>query len=349
MRELGVVIAWAIFLSTFMICGPANAGRFVSCVQEQLADAGYDPGPIDGLLGRKTTSQLENLKKEYPEIQSLPRISAANASVYCRAIGMARASKVGWAEDRNLIKLVLGNEISAEGVRKIKSILEEVMEFYQKQMGVDIPGGITVVASADVDEVAKILSDELRIQRAHNNIVNEFTNWCRGYSYCGKSYGGVIAVSFSESAGFPISDVRRLLSHELAHEIQAQYVGNFRARGEERRVQARGPKWLTEALALALENKFLFPNFDAEYQLSRLQSRRTYKPERLRELYYQTSSSEKDFKDYSSYAGFLLVSKSSSKKIIEFWQKTPYVGWEEAFSASFGLTVEEFYEEFGEN
>ena len=246
------------------------------------------------------------------------------------------------------MKLIIGRETSSSSAEKIRSLTSDVNYYYLEKLNVSIPGQIVFIASPSVDEAGKRAVAELKAQGAHHDVYKEFTDWCRGYGYCGKSYGGVVAASFSDKNGFPKADVRKLLAHEIAHEIQAQYVGNYRAHGEENRVRARGPKWLTEALAIALEYNFLKPDVSAEKKREHFARQRDYSAKRLRSFKYQTSSGEKDFYDYARYAGLLLVSKSSESAVIDFWEKTPELGWKKAFSQAFGMSLDEFYSLFGE-
>ncbi|WP_417678055.1 peptidoglycan-binding domain-containing protein [Roseibium sp.] len=337
-------------VSVFLCLSPgsANADRYVTCIQEQLEDAGLDPGPIDGKLGRKTRSALGELGDQYPQLSNLPKLSIPNASVFCRKIGMLRDNHVGWTSNDDILKLIIGKKTSSSSAEKIRSLTNNVNYYYLEKLNITIPGQIVFITSSSVDEAGKRAVEALKAQGSHHDVYKEFTDWCRGYGYCGKSYGGVVAVSFSDKDGFPNDDVRKLLAHETAHEIQAQYVGNYRAHGEENRVRARGPKWLTEALAIALEYNFLRPDVSAEKKREHFAQQRNYSAKRLRSFKYQTSAAEKDFYDYARYAGLFLVSKSSERAIIDFWEKTPELGWEGAFSQSFNMSLEEFYRLFDE-
>lgn len=344
-------LSYCVSVASVFLClshGSANADRYVTCIQEQLEDAGLNPGPVDGQLGRKTRSALSELGNQYPQLSSLPELSIQNASAFCRKIGLLRNNHVGWTSNDGILDLVIGKETSSSSAEKIRSLTNDVNYYYLEKLNVTIPGQIVFIASSSVDEAGKLAVEALRAQGSHHAVYKEFTDWCRGYRYCGKSYGGVVAVSYSDKNGFPKADVRKLLAHETAHEIQAQYVGNYRAHGEENRVRARGPKWLTEALAIALEYNFLRPDVSAEKKREHLAQQRDYSAKRLRSFKYQTSAEEKDFYDYARYAGLLLVSKSSESAVIDFWEKTPELGWEGAFTQSFNMSLEEFYRLFDE-
>ena len=110
-----------------------------------LEDAGLDPGPIDGKLGRKTRSALSKIKVEFPELGSLPKLSIHNASVYCRNIGLMRESRVGWVSDKEIIRIVTGDQIVDSDVVKLKAILEDLNRFYIKEYNVKLPGEIILV------------------------------------------------------------------------------------------------------------------------------------------------------------------------------------------------------------
>lgn len=331
-------------------CVPAYsiaADRHVVCLQKQLLEAGIDVGTVDGQLGRKTQAGLNKLKVKLPTLDKLPKLSEANASVFCRAIGLARGSKTGWSSNDGILQLVPGTKLKAQSLQRIESTAAEVSTFYREQLGVVLPHRIAFVVSGSVEEAAELAVASLRAQGSKHNVSKIFKDWCRGYAYCGMSFGGVVAIHFSDSGPLPEGYILKLLPHELAHEIQAQYVGNFRGRGEENRVRQRGPKWLTEAAAHALERKFRHPNLEAKYQLKRIKLNKKYTAARLKSFGYQDSDTVYNFEDYSTYAGVLLASKASHTAFLDFWEKTPELGWKKSFEAAFGMTINKFYADFG--
>lgn len=349
------VLSFCVSVASVFLClspGSANADQYVTCIQEQLEEAGLNPGPVDGQLGRKTRSALSELANEYPQLSSLPKLSIQNASVYCRNIGLMRESRVGWVNDKKIIKLVTGDQTADSDIEKLNSILEDINKFYIGKYHVELPGEIVLVVSKSDDEAGRLSVENLKSLNAHRDVGEPFSNWCKGTSYCGISYGGVAAASFSYNTfGFPDFGMRKLLAHEIAHEIQTQYIGNFRGQKDRTRVRARGPKWLTEALAVALEQDFSRPKLSIDTKLKNYSKRRKFTSRQLKQssyVIYGYPSDRAKFYDYIYYAGHLLVSKSSLKSIFDFWEDTPALGWEKAFAKNFGMSVEEFYILFDE-
>jgi hypothetical protein len=80
MRHLGAgVLAGLLALSI-----PAVADEAVSCVQQQLTDLGYAPGPVDGALGRRTQNAAASLARDLG--LALPELDAGTAAQWCTEI-----------------------------------------------------------------------------------------------------------------------------------------------------------------------------------------------------------------------------------------------------------------------
>lgn len=324
----------------------AHADKFVRCVQEQLAAGGRDVGTVDGQLGPKTRNALSGLRTKYVDIAKLPPITRPNAAVFCRKLGLVRNSFEGWSSDGGIVELVAGTQLSDRDRERFQKVVASV-EAYYFDLGVIIPSRIAVVVSPSANESARLAIDRLDIPASRRGVITGFTDWCRGYGNCGKSYGGVVAISFDPDRPLLTSDIRKLISHEVAHEIQAQYVGNFRAyKGDEYRIRKRGPKWLTEALAIVLDMQFSKPKMSLKFKAIAQDEKHDYQSARLRSFRAQNSSSERDFEDYSRMAGLHLVSQTSLQSIFDFWEKTPEIGWQQAFEDIFNVELSAFYLDF---
>jgi len=215
-----------------------------------------------------------------------------------------------------------------------------------------MPQPVDVIVSNSVNELARLKINSLRSHGAHDQVDNfesaksEIQARCINSLVCGLSSGGVVSIFFTKRLAFPEQNLRRTIAHEIAHEIQVQFIGNYRGRLSAReRIKKRGPIWLTEALALALEISFLFKDNKLK-QLDIYNRWHTYQSDRLKKFDIIATSNADDFYDYATLAGLLLLSRSSEQAILDFWEKTPELGWEASFEQAFGLTVDEFYDKF---
>lgn len=327
---------------------PATADQFVACVQEQMQDEGIEVGPVDGVLGRKTRAGLSSLRDIYPSLRKLPKLSLSNASVYCREIGLARNSRVGWSSADSIFQLVSGDKISPAVLRKFETSSDNVSKFYFDDLGAILPRSVEIVVSESLDETAELLRASSRAQSFPYDFSEEYEYFCRKRTRCGRSYGGVIAITFSKPSSFPGANIRDYLAHELAHEIQTQYVGNYHYNTADFQIQKRGPLWLIEAPANALGLRFRQSNNTIDHQLKVYEGRHMYSAARLKSFRANSAAREDDFSDYSTYAGLLLASRASHSAFLTFWEKTPELGWEKAFEEAFGETLNEFYDRFEE-
>ncbi|MEM9496473.1 MAG: hypothetical protein AAGA28_01015, partial [Pseudomonadota bacterium] len=325
-----------VFLANWGAAGSANP--FVTCIQEQLAEAGIEAGPVDGLPGGKTRAGLAVLAQDHPLLGTLPPLTRDTAPMYCREVGLARDSRVGWSDPGQLIELVLGEDIDAENTALIEIIADEVTDFYLNEMGVVVSRTIPVVISRDAAWAGAAANPFMEEQGYSFDLKEVFTDWCSEKDMCGLSYGGVVMVSFSSIAA-PEREMRDYIAHEVAHDIHNQYVGS---------VGGRGPRWLSEAAALAITLRYLQPHKPPKYQAKGYANRWDYSAARLKEFSAQRLFSGGGFYDYSTYAGLRLAEIAGVEAYFEFWDKTPELGWKEAFENAFGLSVEEFYDVFEE-
>ena len=62
--QLRVAYLWALVVC-LLAAGPANSDELVASIQNSLAAYGYDPGPADGVLGRRTAEAIEDFQSEF--------------------------------------------------------------------------------------------------------------------------------------------------------------------------------------------------------------------------------------------------------------------------------------------
>jgi hypothetical protein len=71
---------------------PAYADDNVLCVQQQVAARGYDPGPLDGMLGSRTLTAAQSAAAAAR--LTLPALSTATAGAWCQALQSTGATSV---------------------------------------------------------------------------------------------------------------------------------------------------------------------------------------------------------------------------------------------------------------
>lgn len=87
------------FIATFVVFGavlsatPAYADMF--CVQRELANLGYQPGPVDGAFGGKTASAAAAYATDFAA--TLPALDKSNSDPWCAALTATAATPEGIA------------------------------------------------------------------------------------------------------------------------------------------------------------------------------------------------------------------------------------------------------------
>jgi hypothetical protein len=73
----------AVLAAAALPLSPARAD--VRCVQESLSMLGYDPGPIDGVLGQRTANMAANIAIDF-HLGDLPRLRASTSDRWCERL-----------------------------------------------------------------------------------------------------------------------------------------------------------------------------------------------------------------------------------------------------------------------
>lgn len=94
-------ISWAVILLLTGLVGPAFADA--RCVQQGLSDLGFDPGPVDGVIGRRTTEAVALFAVNSG--LGGPALSNETADEWCKTIGAF--AKLPDAKDISHLDLIL--------------------------------------------------------------------------------------------------------------------------------------------------------------------------------------------------------------------------------------------------
>ena len=149
------------------------------------------------------------------------------------------------------------------------------------------------------------------------------------------------------------SNYMRVAAHELSHVYQSTLQKHGRFDTTHQEVRVIGPAWMQEGFAEFHADRALAMGGVVPYEQSRQRFIRQSHPVDVQleetETYDGLKAGPGRY-DMAAMASELLAAKAGEEALISFWGLLgPDTPWREAFEATFGMTVEEFYPLFEEH
>lgn len=340
----------------FLLTSPkARADEYVRCLQNQLTELGYDPGPVDGLWGKRTKAAALDLRETEPRLQNIDlldnprRISAIS---WCREVGIQFSKARQYRPvDELPPDMMFDDDMTLFEKSDIRSnarhARNELRTFYR----MDPAGLTTVIAGSDIRQ----LSDNLRkAMRKRGGPTNGMTSFVKEHCKSADPYAafalyGIIVICTDaalphEEAWKNISkSLYRIMIHEFVHIYQLEYsLASTHPHRFRKNVNLVGPAWLMEGAAMMVELDLSRFDLDDTGFGGVLQ---------LRSGVYGTDLKLKNIKEVRSdeeylisrYATFLLVKRFGLEAVLDYWKiigagQSP----REAFQTQFGMSITEF-------
>lgn len=335
---------------------PAAADDYVTCVQEQLTRLEIDVGPVDGIAGRMTRAGLAALAEREPDLAALPALTRDNASVWCGEIGRQLDLREVWPTFNEPLDLRTFDGMPATKRVVLEKVMREARTFLVAALDVDVPGTIVVIADTSVDRLADRTAREVDAINDRAVFRRSLERQCKASATdTGIAFNGAVAICIGAHwrSDDPLSreeqeQIRKLTSHEFVHEIQGQMTGVERGPESSRWHSDRGPAWLTERIAIAMAMQFVYPNVPTRHMPDIVANAMEFNVQSLPEMSWRDKRHDEGFGPLATYAGVVLAARHPNEAFGRFFRLTPSVGWEKAFEAAFGQTVEDFYESLGD-
>lgn len=246
-----------LFLFVFSLAAPAQATPKlgIACIQQQMAEAGYDPGPIDGILGRRTRGALAKFA-DARGFQAKPRLQRFNAMSYCRRIGIDHPElRVFWPINEGRFTYQVDDKVEPVVAGQIRRELKRAHDHLTAQLGLELAGTDTVVVATNVRDLQRL------IKRHAGYPIGDITAALREQcSFDIRLGAGVIPGLVYFCADPTLTDqsnwrvvVRAVASHEMVHLVQTQVSGMADiSASQAERMRREGPIWLIEGIAEVL-------------------------------------------------------------------------------------------------
>ncbi len=327
----------------------------IKCLQNQLNELGFDAGDADGLWVAKTEKAAQNYQDKNPSIK-IQAVSAESAINWCRRIGLTNPKlQKFWPSKEVPLKLKLSNNLSKSQIKTLQKESQRTLKYLNSKLGFDLAGSITIVSSNEQQELEKLVRTEWPYPTTEVNIktiINSYCYW--NYPISGFAFDGLVVLCVGEelSSGRSFSkkelrELRQTLVHEMAHEAHFQLTGYYGNEHSAIMYRNRGPKWLFEGLAYAIDYQYGFPNVSIKRKVEYFKERNRMNSTQLRDSAEWGGTHPNAFSDGASFAGHLLYRRAglhSFRKYIES------VGSGDnshvAFKQTFGLSLGDFYAEF---
>lgn len=349
-------LAFSLALAAGAQAAPAAADPFVKCVQGQLAELGYDPGPEDGRLTQSTRSALQTMRQSHSRagagpLAQLPALTQKTAIHWCRELPALRSGL-----DRHMPSaapvLLLADSPNAE--KGIRQAFDRVLWFMEREYGVVLAGNIGIAAAGNTKTVQGYVRRLLsQMSDATFNADASIAAHCKNpFGVAGAAYLKFMYICWDNPHQADKAWLKRsrkwlggMMAHEYMHLVQAE-LGGARSEGfNATAVRARmGPSWLVEGSAEAVAARFgrkalrlRAPGLSELRDMS-LKSEKSLRGMRA----HNTVRSEGDY-DLSHYAVHILTRISGEEALFTFWrQLSTGQSWDQAFQGAFGIGLGEF-------
>ncbi|PTX01631.1 peptidoglycan-binding domain-containing protein [Pararhodobacter aggregans] len=249
------MLARLILLLTLLAAAPAAAWTDdVRCVQEQLVQAGQDPGPVDGVVGPRTLAALRTVAAQ-EGVTSGHALTSDTATTWCRRLGQADpALRAYWPSATNAVVVQTGAGVDPVLARLIRVRLPELHQEVAALLGVELSGTDRVFVGAGIDELRQMITGD-RQHRPIANLDAVLEDHCNPSGRIGAfATPGVMVICLRPNTrlltDLAYSTLVFVLTHEATHLVQFQLTGlPGSGTAADGRVRFEGPMWLLEGLA----------------------------------------------------------------------------------------------------
>ena len=344
--------AWIIIIA---LCFPtavfAQLHDGVRCVQDQLAAAGFDPGPSDGRVGPRTHRALTAYQNRNGRLSSL-KMDETLGNAFCRLIGLQQpALKEHWpTRSGNRPIMIFGKSIGEDVIEKMNTSVNRVYGGIDRLFDLQLAGRDVIVVANGPIELKGLLEDNVEVDLG--DLQHKAEDVCGdGFSLTAAAGIVFVCVDSNDDSG-PLSEQQWLdlsVAQAVMTTVQFQLTGSVRYEsGQIALLNAFGPAWLSAGSARAFGHRvafdapeWLFRGLHYEYvqgrlpNLAELELDQT-KLQRTEEVYVAGMIAAVDLVDLFGYPA-----------IGEFYSSLGRgIGWEAAFEGAFGITVGEFYNHY---
>lgn len=349
-------LAFSLAISSLSSPAPSHAAESgdagVRCVQNQLTSLDIDVGVIDGLFGKKTAAGAQQAVKEMPKLAELNELNPNNALMWCREMALVSPKlKQYWpTQDGPKLQYFFSGSLNKDEQNSIRSAMETADKYFDKY-DVELPGTVQIVASDDLNAMARSINNVARNAIPVKEGVKILEKQCSGKPLSGLNINGLIALCFDKKTD--VTKRARVLKdiavHEYAHEVQRQYTSYTKALVRDRSeiVAINGPRWLVEGTAIAFTSDYAYRGLRSEFLIELIRENATrFSGRTLSTLRHGDAPEKEVFGSYASLAGYMVAQKKGMAGIIRFWEQMARSDWETAFASTFGLSINAFYREF---
>ena len=321
-----------------------------ACVQESLNRVGFDAGPVDGQMGRRTLEAAAGFAAVQDE-QSYPELSGDTAAQWCASMRAALADGSARGPMENIARLRFGADVDVAMARDTRAGIEIVDSYFRKVFGtaLDKPG--TIYVSSDAEWMADAYVAHLG---AGQNIRRGKVEWFTGCHGGEAGYGFMFMCADSDVFsgdwfGAGRSAQRSFaLAHEYFHMLQYERaVGSLDGCCSGINTLAMlGPQWLVEGAAEYIAFRLLGDS--GKMNLKREIDWHTQKAAEVGSTLQQMQTragyyAEPRASSAGMIAAHLLAETTGLESLARFYDE---IGagkdWEAAFEAAFELTPEAF-------
>ncbi len=239
--------------------------RGVTCVQEQMAAVGYDPGAVDGYPGRQTRAAISRFSAGQIKADlTLPVLTDDNGSVLCRLIGLADPRlQAHWPAQTDPIRILAGPGVAANYEGAVFAMARETLRRFILDYDLQLAMPVRIVISEGEAEFIRMMRDNSggNLRDLTDN-ASYHCNTRSGVS--GVTYGDLIGICLLPGQelgrGVNLAALNTVVAHEIVHSAQRQLAGRPPRTGNfQHFVDHRGPLWLTEGSATMIAEEIVTP------------------------------------------------------------------------------------------
>lgn len=333
--------------------GSAQIREGVRCVQNQLAEAGFNPGPADGLVGANTRRALAEFQAETGLVME-HRFETDLGNSLCRRIGLMRPElKTFWPSLQNRQPKIVYSDGVREDLRaRIMLAVTRAQTGIRNTFQVELAGRDVIVVADNPRDLRRLVAEHVGLPAVDQSAtIAESCTSFRGMD--GTILPGLLYICVPSEADrqAELDWVwgEFLLARQMVFLMQAQLAGVGRVEwGVDEKMKRDGPAWLMAGSAQAYGNKFALGTPDWDYRIVNYRRLdRNFHDLADLETLDALKTRSPDVYRAGTVGAIDLVDLYGYPAIGRFYEVLGHgLGWTHAFETAFGLTPQAFYHHY---